>query len=366
MPAAAARAGITRVPFGTGPAGEPLECITLRNRAGTEVRATTYGGVILSILTRDRHGALGDIALGFDTADAYFTAPGYFGALVGRFANRIAGAEFSLDGRRYHLAANNGANHLHGGRKGWSHAVWRAVTSHDARGIGVVLTHTSPDGDEGYPGTVSARVSYTLTADDDLVVEYEATTDQATVVNLTQHTYFNLSAGGSPDVRGHELQIHADRFTPTRADLIPTGDVAPVAGTALDFRSPTAIGARIDSGDVHVTLARGYDHNFVVNRDGGGLVPAARVVEPVSGRTLEVLTTQPGIQFYSANFLDGRLVGKGGAVYGPRAGLCLETQHFPDSPNQPDFPSTVLRPGQIYREKTVFKFGIIAAPCPEK
>jgi aldose 1-epimerase len=351
--------GVTRTSVGRTDAGQPIDLITFGNRAGIEVRALTYGGVIMSIRTPDRHGRIGDIALGFDTAERYLGAPAYLGALVGRYANRIAGATFTLDGRRYQLAANNGANHLHGGRQGWSHAVWRAATFEDARGAGVMLMHTSPDGDEGYPGTVRASVTYTLNNDGALVIEYEATTDAPTIINLTQHAYFNLSAGGSEHVLGHEVRINADRFTPTREDLIPTGEIAPVAGTALDFRTARAIGERIASPEPAIARAGGYDHNFVLNTQAErGLIEAAFVVDPTTGRTLRLSTTQPGLQLYTANFFDGSIVGKSGAIYRKHAGFCLETQHFPDSPHHADFPSVILRPGEVYRELAKFEFGI--------
>jgi aldose 1-epimerase len=351
--------GVTRASVGRTAAGQPIDLITFGNRAGVEVRTLTYGGVIMAIRTPDRHGRIGDIVLGFDTPEQYLDAPAYLGALVGRYANRIAGATFTLEGRQYHLAANNGANHLHGGRQGWSHAVWRAATFEDARGAGVVLSHTSPDGDEGYPGTVRASVTYTLSHDGAFVIEYQATTDAPTVVNLTQHTYFNLSAGGSDDVLAHQVRINADRFTPTRDDLIPTGEIAPVAGTALDFRTLRPIGERIAAREPAIACAGGYDHNFVLNHQHGrGLIEAAFVVDPATGRTLQLFTTQPGVQFYTANFFNGSIVGKAGAVYRKHAGFCLETQHFPDSPNHPTFPSAILRPGEIYREVAKFEFGI--------
>jgi len=350
--------GVTRVPAGRTPDGNPIDLIALTSGSGIEARILTYGGIIVSLRTPDRDGQMGDILLGFDEPARYIGVPAYLGALVGRYANRIAGAAFTLDGRQYRLAANNGRNHLHGGPRGWSHAVWRAATFEDARGAGVALSHDSPDGDEGYPGRVRATVTYTLTPAGAFVIDYEATADAPTVINLTQHAYFNLSAGQVDHVLDHELTIHADRFTPTREDLIPTGEIAPVAGTALDFRTPQAIGARIGSEERAIAVARGYDHNFVLNAYGTGLSPAAVVVDPASGRRLVLSTTQPGVQLYTANFFDGSIVGKGGATYRRHAGLCLETQHFPDSPNQPQFPSTVLRPGEVYRESATFEFSV--------
>jgi aldose 1-epimerase len=350
---------MTKSPFARAKNGLPVDLITLRNDAGTEVGILTYGGVIRTLKTADRTGALDDIVLGFDTLAEYEEKSPFFGTLVGRYGNRIAKGQFTLDGRTFTLARNNGPNHLHGGNTGWDKAVWVAGDPFQtATGAGVTLEHTSPDGDEGYPGTVNAVVTYTLTDTNELVVDYEATTDAPTIINLTQHSYFNLGGAQTPDVLGHVLTVHADGYTPVDAGLIPEGPIAPVGGTPFDFRAPTTIGARI--GDDHEQIARGngYDHNFVLNRSGGGVWPAARVLEPITGRTLAVSTTEPGVQFYTGNFLDGTLAGKGGRVYGRRAGFCLETQHYPDSPNRRDFPSPVLRPGQIYRSRTVFAFGV--------
>jgi aldose 1-epimerase len=345
-------------PFGTTPDGRTVELFTLTNAHGIEVRAMTYGATIVSIKTPDRDGHLGDIALGFDSLSGYLTESPYFGAVVGRYGNRIAKGRFTLDGTIYHLATNNGPNHLHGGVKGFDKEVWTGVPFQSDSGVGVAFSYTSPDGDEGYPGTLSAHVRYTLTDDDQLIVNYEATTDKATPLNLTQHTYFNLTGNASRDILDHVIQIDADSMTPVDSTLIPTGVIAPVAGTPFDFRTPTAIGARIGQDNEQLKFAGGYDHNFVLRRSGPGLVPAAHVVEPTSGRTLDVLTTQPGLQFYSGNFLDGTITGKGGQVYGHRFGFCLETQHYPDSPNHPDFPSTILRPGEEYQSTTVFRFGV--------
>lgn len=349
---------LTQAPFGRTADGEGIGLMTLKNANGIEIRVMTYGGIILSIKTPDRSGRLGDIVLGHDTAEEYFKNPAYLGVLVGRYANRIAKAAFTLDGKTYKLAANNGVNHLHGGTKGWDQAVWKADPFQDARGVGVVLTHTSPNGDEGYPGAVTAKVTYTLTDRNELAVDYEATTDAPTVINLTQHSYFNLSAGASPDILKHQLTINADRYTPVDDTLIPTGELAPVQGTPFDFRAPTAIGARIDQKNTQLERGKGYDHNWVLNAAPDGLTKAARVLEPTSGRTLAIATTEPGIQFYSGNFLDGTIKGKGGVMIPHRGGFCLETQHYPDSPNHPSFPSTVLRPGQQYRSRTVFTFGV--------
>jgi aldose 1-epimerase len=352
-----AAAGVTRQAFGTTPDGTAVDRFTLTNSRGMEVRAITYGAIITSILVPDRKGAVADVALGFDRLDGYLTAHPYFGALVGRYANRIGNARFTLAGRTYELAANNGPNHLHGGVRGFDKYVWAAEPM--AGASGVTFSRTSPDGEEGYPGTLQVRVSYVLT-DAELVIEYQATTDKATPVNLTQHTYFNLAGHQAGPVLDHEVTINADRFTPVGESLIPTGALAPVEGTPMDFRRPMKVGARIDAGTEQIRFGRGYDHNWVLNRTGDGLQPAARVVEPASGRTLEVSTTEPGVQFYTGNFLDGTVKGKGGTMYARRGALCLETQHFPDSPNQPAFPTTILQPGGVHRSKTVWRFGVQA------
>jgi aldose 1-epimerase len=336
-----------------------VEVFTLTNARGLELRAATYGGIIVSLSVPDRDGRVTDIVLGHDSLEQYISDSSYFGALVGRFANRIANARFTVDGKTYRLIANDGPNHLHGGRIGFDRVVWRAAPFRTERTAGVVLGYTSPDGEEGYPGNLDARVTYTLTDRNELVVDYLATTDKTTPINLTQHSCFNLAGeGAGDDVLGHLLWINADLMTPVDETLIPTGRVAPVAGGPFDFRSPTVIGSRIASDDEQLRRGRGYDHNFVLNRGAAELVHAARVVEPRSGRTLEVHTTEPGLHFYSGNFLDERVIGKAGRAYRHRAGLCLETQHYPDSPNQPGFPSTLLRPGAEYRSQTVFAFGV--------
>ena len=330
---------------------------TLRNAHGVAIAAIPYGGIITSLEVPGRDGRPGDIVLGFDRPERYEQDHPFFGAIVGRYGNRIAKGRFELDGQTYTLATNNGPNHLHGGVKGFDKVVWNVEEMKGADGPSLVFTRRSSDGEEGYPGNVDVRVTYTLTDRNELIVDYHATADKPTPVNLTQHSYFNLAGAG--DVLGHELTIHADRYTPVDETLIPTGELAPVDGTPFDFRKPTAIGARIDAGHPQLVNGKGYDHNFVLNRAGDGLQPAARVVEPSSGRTLEIATTEPGLQFYSGNFLDGTITGKDGRVYAHRTGFCLETQHFPDSPNQPGFPSTILRPGQEYRSRTVFTFGVV-------
>ena len=347
---------VRRAPFGATPAGEPVDAYTFASTAGIAVRVLTLGAIVQALRTPDRGGTLDDIVLGHDDVAGYFSSGAYFGAVVGRYGNRIAHGRFTLDGIEYQLARNDGPNHLHGGPVGFDRAVWRARAFAEDGARGVQLSHRSPAGDQGYPGTLDASVTYTLTDDDELVVEYEATSDHATPVNLTQHSYFNLAGAGAGDVLDHELAIHATHYTPVDERLIPTGELALVAGTPFDFRRPTRIGARIDADDVQLQCGHGYDHNFVLSRPDAGLAFVARVDEPRTGRVLEVHTTEPGLQLYTGNFLDGRVAGKGGRRYGHRGGLCLETQHFPDSPNQPHFPSTILRPGAEYRSRTVFAF----------
>jgi aldose 1-epimerase len=346
---------VARAPFGRTPDGHAVEIFTLRNAGGIEVKAITYGGIITSIAAPDRAGVMADIVLGFDSLDRYLGDHPYFGAIIGRYANRIAGARFLLDKNQYRLAANDGPHHLHGGIKGFDKQVW---TPEIIGTNAVRFSRVSPDGEEGYPGTLQVAVVYSLTNYNELIVEYQAHTDLPTHVNLTQHSYFNLAGAGSGDVLGHELMIAADRYTPVDRALIPTGETAPVEGTPFDFRTPAAIGARIGAAHPQISYGHGYDHNWVLNRTGDSLQLAARVVEPKSGRVLEVATTEPGIQFYAGNVLDGSITGKGGRAYGRRGGFCLETQHYPDSPNQPDFPPTVLRPGATYSTRTVFKFGV--------
>ena len=348
--------GVTHAPFGNTPDGKAVEIYTLTNANGIELKAITYGAIITGLKTPDRAGRFADIVLGYDTLDGYLKDSPYFGAIVGRYGNRIAKGQFTLDGQTYKIAANNGPNHLHGGNKGFDKVVWNAAEKQGADGAGVVFTRVSPDGEEGYPGNLQVTVTYTLTDKNELIVDYHAGTDKKTPVNLTQHAYFNLAADDG-DVLGHLLTINADRFTPVDATLIPTGELASVAGTPFDFRKPVAIGARIDADHVQLKNGKGYDHNWVLNRTGTALQHAVHVIEAKSGRTLDVATTEPGVQFYSGNFLDGSLKGKGGRVYKHRSGFCLETQHFPDSPNHPNFPSTILAPGGTYASKTVFTFG---------
>ncbi|PYV05064.1 MAG: galactose-1-epimerase [Acidobacteria bacterium] len=347
-----AKARIQRQPFGKTPDQKVIDLYTLTNAHGVEARITNYGGILVSLKAPDRNGKLADVVLGFDGPEGYLknNTP-YFGAVIGRYGNRIAKGRFSLNGREYRLALNNGENHLHGGIKGFDKVVWGAREV--KRGPALALNYVSKDGEEGYPGNLSVSVVYTLTDNNELKIEYSATADKATILNLTNHTYFNLAGEGS--ILNHEVMINADRFTPVDQGLIPTGELRSVKGTPMDFTQPAAIGARIEQQDEQLLLGKGYDHNFVLN-GGGAPALAARVYEPVSGRVLEVYTTEPGVQFYTGNFLDGSIKGKGGQVYQRRYGFCLETQHFPDSPNKPDFPSTVLKPGEKYATTTIFKF----------
>jgi aldose 1-epimerase len=345
-------------PFGTTPNGESVDLITLRSPSGIELELMTFGGIVTRLLAPGRDGERADIVLGHAWLESYLAGTPYFGAIVGRYGNRIARGRFALDGIDYDLAVNNGPNHLHGGLVGFDKVVWTAEPYSNEMEAGVVLSYVSPDGEEGYPGEMSVRVTYALTAAGDLRIDYEATTDAPTVVNLTHHGYWNLAGHGAGSILDHELTLHAGRFTPVDETLIPTGELRPVGGTPFDFRDPTAIGARIENDDEQLAFGGGYDHNYVLDGWGpdGKLRRAAVLRDPVSGRTMEVLTTEPGVQFYSGNFLDGSDLGKDGVVYEQRTGLCLETQHFPDSPNQPDFPSTVLRPGETYRSTTVYRF----------
>jgi aldose 1-epimerase len=355
---------IIRRPFGAPISGMPVELFTLENDGGVEVRIANYGARITALYTPDRLGTLDDIVLGFDNLDQYLGDTSYFGAVVGRYGNRIAGGRFTLDGTVYQLTLNDGPNTLHGGLRGFDEAVWEAQPFQNDDVSGLVLEYASADMEEGYPGNLRARVTYTLAASNDLTVEYSAITDKPTPLNLTQHTYWNLSGSAKRDILEHELTINADSMTPVDSTLIPTGEIVPIAGTPFDFRDPVTIGARInDGGNDQLRRAGGYDHNFVLNRSDAApeaLVQAVHVREPSTGRTLDILTTEPGLQFYSGNFLDGSVTGKRGAAYRHRYGMALETQHFPNSPNQPGFPSTILRPGEDYLSRTVFRFGVTA------
>src|SRR6266487_2256915 len=353
-------ASLARQPFGTTTRGEAVGVYTLKNAHGVELRVTNYGGIILSLKVPDRNGRFDDVVLGYDSLADYLRSSPYFGAIIGRYGNRIAQGRFTLDGKTYTLAKNNGSNHLHGGLKGFDKVVWDAAPFKGADSVGLVFRYTSPDGEEGYPGTLQTTVTYTLTSRGELIFDYSATTDRATPVNLTQHSYFNLAGDGKGDILGHVVTLNADRFTPVDSTLIPTGELRSVAGTPFDFRTPTPIGARIEQHDPQLRYGPGYDHNFVLNKGGTAGEPtlAARVYEPTSGRVMEISTTEPGLQFYSGNFLDGTLRGKHGVVYRHRYGFAMETQHFPDSPNKPAFPSTILRPGEQYRSRTIYRFTV--------
>jgi len=339
-------------PFGQTPDGQAVDLVTMTNACGIEARIITFGGIIISMKTPDREGKLGDVVLGFDKLDGYTKEHPYFGAIIGRYGNRIGAGKFTLDGVEYELATNNGANHLHGGIKGFDKVVWK-IEGTKAEGDEAILklSYLSKDGEEGYPGNLKCTVTYTLTADNELKIRYEATTDKPTVLNLTNHSYWNLAGQGTGDILWHELMLNADRYTPVDEGLIPTGELKSVKDSPMDFTEPKAIGSRIKQVDIG-----GYDHNFALNGETGQMKLCAEVYEPTSGRVMEIHTTEPGVQFYTGNFLDGTLTGKGGKVYQKHYAFCLETQHFPDSPNKPNFPSVVLKPGEKYDIITVHKF----------
>ena len=342
--------------FNTEIDGKPVSLYSLKNSNGLLVQITNYGGKVVNLWTPDKNGNFGDIVLGFDNIKSYeTTSEKYFGSLIGRYGNRIGNGTFTIGDETYQLAKNNGENALHGGIKGYNNVVWDATQPDDQT---LVLTYLSPDGEEGYPGNLNVKVQYQLTDNNELKIEYWATTDKATPVNLTHHSFFNLKGAGQGTVNDHIVQINADKYTPVDAGLIPTGELAPVEGTPMDFRTPTAIGARIDADFEQLKLGNGYDHNWVLNPATEGLTIAGKVVEPVSGRTMEVLTNEPGMQFYGGNFLDGTVSGKEGVPYVFRGAFCLETQHYPDSPNKPEFPSTILEPGDEYYSICVYKFGV--------
>lgn len=341
---------VTKKVFGTGPNGEEVYLYTLRNALSVEVSITNYGGAITSILAPDRNGVFADVVLGYDKLDDYMKNPRYLGALIGRFANRIDRGRFSLNGVDYQLAQNNGQNHLHGGPKGFDKRVWKA----SERPSGLRLEYFSQDGEENYPGNLNVAVDYSLNDENELRLDYHATTDKDTIINLTNHSYFNLFGNGT--ILDHELTLFSESYVPVREDLVPYGEIHKVDGTPMDFRTTHTIGSRLDQLIPEISYSQGYDHTFSLRGRDGSLRSVARLREPLSGRVMEVFTTQPGMQFYSGNFLDGSLIGKGGVRYQKYAGLCLETQHFPDSPNQPNFPSTVLRADETYRETTVYKF----------
>jgi aldose 1-epimerase len=364
MPAPSGQPSVSKQLFGTAE-GQSVERYILTSGQGVAVNILNYGGIIQEIAAPDRHGQVANITLGFAQLDGYAAGHPFFGALAGRFANRIARGRFALDGVTYQLALNDGPNALHGGVAGFDKQLWQVVEERqDGEEVGLILTRVSPDGEEGYPGTLQVQVTYTLTRGNALRIDYRATTDRPTVLNLTNHAYFNLAGEGSGTIYDHVMQINATRYTPVDDTLIPTGELAPVAGTPLDFTRPAPIGARIRDGHPQIVLGRGYDHNFVLDRPAPtdtSLIVAAAVTHPASGRTLQVMTTEPGLQFYSGNFLDGRYVGTSGRTYRQADGFCLETQHYPDTPNQPGFPPAVLRPGQQYASTTVYTFGVTGA-----
>ena len=341
--------------YGKMPNGAEVELYTLTNAKGMQAGFITYGGTVVSLTAPDRNGKYADVVLGMDDLAGYMKATAFFGAIIGRYGNRIGHAQFKLEGKTHKLPANDHANTLHGGPAGFDKRLWTAVPGSSADGETLELTYVSKDGEEGFPGTLTSKVVYTLTNNNELKIDYTATTDKPTVVNLTNHSYFNLAGQGEGDILAHEVMIDAARFTPVDATLIPTGELRPVAGTPFDFTKPTAIGARIDAVDEQIKFGMGYDHNWVLNKGAGGLTKAAEVHEKKTGRVMEVWTTEPGLQFYTGNFLDGTLHGKG-KTYVRRGALCMETQHYPDSPNRPSFPSTELKPGATYHTTTVYRF----------
>lgn len=347
---------ITREIFGKMPDGREVYLFVLENSKGAQVAICNYGGTVVSLLVPDRAGKLGDVVWGYDHFDGYLTNSPYFGCIIGRYGNRIAKGRFTLDGKTYQLATNDGPNHLHGGLKGFDKVLWDATPMMTEAGPALKLTYVSKDGEEGYPGTLKVTAVYTLTEDNALRLDLSATTDKPTICNLTHHSYFNLAGKG--DILDHVVYMPADHYTPVDETLITTGEIAPVDGTPFDFRKPTTIGARINQDHPQLKFGRGYDHNWVYNKRIGELTLMARVSEPSSGRVMEVWSTEPGMQFYSGNFLDGTIVGKGGQVYKFRSAFCMEPQHYPDSPNKPNFPSVVLRPGETYKNTIIYKFGV--------
>ena len=352
----AASGEISKKSFGKMPDGTPVDLYTLRNRHRMEVKITSYGGIVVSIIVPDRDGQFADVVLGYDNLEGYLKENPFFGAMVGRYGNRIANAKFTLNGKEYKLPANNGPNCLHGGLKGFDKVVWQGKSLATPEGPALELSYLSKDSEEGFPGNLSVTAVYTLTDDNGLKLEYTATTDNATVVNLTQHSYFNLAGKG--DVLNHDVMINADKFTPTDKNLIPTGELRPVKGTPFDFRKPTGIGARINQNDEQLKFGGGYDQNFVIDKPPGKLGLMARVYEPTTGRVLEVLSTEPGMQFYTGNHLGGTITGKGGWTYQARSAFCMEPQHYPDSPNHPEFPAVVLKPGQEYHNTIIYRFSV--------
>jgi aldose 1-epimerase len=342
--------------FGKLPDGRQVYRYTLTNRSGVTAQIIDYGATVTLLRVPDRNGEMSDIVLGYDTLQQYIDGTAYFGAIVGRYGNRIGKGQFQLDGKQYQLTVNDGQNHLHGGKTGFNKVLWDASVLSDSGEPSLQLQYTSPDGEEGYPGTVTLKVVYTLTADNGLRIDYEGTTDQPTILNPTHHSYFNLSGSFENTILNHLLTIEADSFTPVDEGLIPTGEIASVADTPMDFRTPTAIGAHIDDPDPQLIYGKGYDHNWVLRDFTGKVRKAAELYEPESGRVMTVFTDQPGLQFYSGNFLDGTAIGKNGIAYQYRTGLCLEAQAFPDTPNKPNFPPATLRPGEVYRQTTIYQF----------
>lgn len=355
---ALAKPKVAKAAFGKTADGKPVDVYTLTNSSGAECRIITYGGTVVSLKVPDKSGKMGDVVLGYDSVADYEKHTSYFGSLIGRYGNRIAKGKFKIGNEEYTLAKNNGENHLHGGPKGYDKVVWTGRSFVTAAGANLELKYLSKDGEEGYPGDLSITVVYTLTEKNELKIVYSATTDKATVVNLTHHSYFNLAGAGKGTILDHQLMINADAFLPTDSGSIPTGELKKVAGGAFDFRKATAIGARIDANDQQIEFGKGYDHNWVLHKKGKALTLAATVFEKSTGREMKVLTTEPGLQFYSGNFLDGSIKGKSGQDYPYRSGFCLEAQHYPDSPNQPKFPSTVLKPGQRYSQTTIYQFSV--------
>lgn len=351
-----AEAKLKKESFGKLPDGTPVDVYTLTNKNGVEAKITNYGATLTSIKAPDRTGKMDDVVLGYDSIDGYLAKNPHLGAIAGRYANRIANGEFKLDGKTYTLAKNNGPNHLHGGPNGFYKQIWTASDASGKDGQAVSFKYLSKDGEENYPGNLTAIVTYTLTDKNELKIDYQATTDKDTVLNLTNHAYFNLAGAGSGDVLGHELKINSKETTVVDKTLIPTGKMAPVAGTPFDFSKLTAIGARINDKNEQLEIGQGYDHNFVLATGGSLTAQAVEVYEPTTGRVMEVFTDQPGVQLYTANHLDGSIVGKAGKTYNKRGGFCLETQHYPDSPNKPNFPTTTLKPGEKFHSTTIFKF----------
>jgi aldose 1-epimerase len=348
---------ITKASFGKTTGGQTVDIYTLKNRRGMEARITNYGGIVVSLTAPDRNGKFADVVLGYNDLDSYMRPPfPYFGAIVGRYGNRIAKGRFTLNGVEYKLAVNNGENHLHGGLKGFDKVVWTGRERKTAAGPALVLSYLSKDGEEGYPGNLRTTVVYTLTNNNELKIDYSASSDKDTVTNLTHHSYFNLAGERNGDILDHRVMIRADRFIPTDAGSIPTGEIRNVAGTPFDFLKANTIGARINNDDEQLKFGNGYDQTWVINGRVGVLRQAAMVYESTTGRELEVWTTEPGVQFYTGNFLDAAIIGKSGKPYPRRSGFCLETQHYPDSPNRPNFPTTTLRKGATYRSTTIYRF----------